>query len=36
VETKIAIIGAGNLGLSFVKGIVAIDKYKPSAFYFIA
>jgi len=32
VETKIAIIGAGNLGLSFVKGLVASDKYKPSNF----
>jgi len=32
VDTKITIIGAGNLGVSFAKGLVASDKYKPSNF----
>lgn len=32
METKIAIIGAGNLGLSLVKGLVDSGKYQPSNF----
>jgi pyrroline-5-carboxylate reductase len=32
VETKIAIIGAGNLGTSLVKGLVGSGKYQPSNF----
>ena len=32
VETKIAIIGAGNLGLSLVTGLVDSGKYQPADF----
>jgi pyrroline-5-carboxylate reductase len=32
VETKIAIIGAGNLGTSLVKGLVNSNRYQPSNF----
>ncbi|MDB4534654.1 pyrroline-5-carboxylate reductase [Vicingaceae bacterium] len=32
METKIAIVGAGNLGLSLVTGLVDSGKYKPSNF----
>lgn len=32
METKIAIIGAGNLGTSLVKGLVDGEKYHPSNF----
>lgn len=32
VETKIAIIGAGNLGTSLVKGLVDSGKYQPANF----
>jgi pyrroline-5-carboxylate reductase len=32
VETKIAIIGAGNLGTSLVKGLVESTKYQTSNF----
>lgn len=32
METKIAIIGAGNLGTSLVKGLVDSGKYQPSNF----
>ncbi len=32
METKIAIIGAGNLGLSLVTGLVDSGKYQPSNF----
>jgi pyrroline-5-carboxylate reductase len=32
VETTIAIVGAGNLGLSLVKGLLESGKYKPSDF----
>lgn len=32
METKITIIGAGNLGTSLVKGLVDSGKYKPSNF----
>lgn len=32
METKIAVIGAGNLGTSLVKGLVDSGKYQPSDF----
>ena len=32
METKIAIIGAGNLGTSLVKGLVGSGKYQPANF----
>lgn len=32
METKIAVIGAGNLGTSLVKGLVDSGKYQPSNF----
>ena len=32
MEKKIAVIGAGNLGLSLAKGLVASKTYKPNQF----
>ena len=32
MDNKIAVIGAGNLGLSLVKGLVESNKYIPSQF----